>query len=40
MDSFDAFKNMQRQSWAHFAPLEMATMLPAARLVSFAGMSP
>jgi SAM-dependent methyltransferase len=40
MDSFDAFKNMQRQSWAHFAPLEMATMLPAARLVTFAGVMP
>ena len=40
MDSFDAFKNIQRQSWAHFARIEMATMLPAARLVSFAGVTP
>jgi 2-polyprenyl-3-methyl-5-hydroxy-6-metoxy-1,4-benzoquinol methylase len=40
MDVFDAFKNMQKQGWAHFAPLEMITMLPAARLVKFAGVAP
>jgi ubiquinone/menaquinone biosynthesis C-methylase UbiE len=38
MDPFEAFKNVQKQSWAHFAPLEMATMLPAVRLVKFAGV--
>jgi SAM-dependent methyltransferase len=41
MDSFEAFnayKAGQRQGWANFAPLEMATMLPAARLVKFAGV--
>jgi SAM-dependent methyltransferase len=38
MDQFEGFKNLQKQSWAHFAPLEMVTMIPAARLVSFAGV--
>jgi len=38
MDQFEGFKDLQRQSWAHFAPLEMVTMIPAARLVSFAGV--
>ena len=40
MDSFDAFKAMQKQGWAHFAPLEMSTMMPAAQLVAFAGIRP
>jgi SAM-dependent methyltransferase len=40
MDSFEAFKNLQKQSWAHFAPLEMVTMSSAARLVTFAGIKP
>jgi SAM-dependent methyltransferase len=40
MDPFEIFKNMQRQGWAHFAPLEMATMGPAARMVKFAGVAP
>jgi len=38
MDSFEAFKAVQKQGWAHFAPLEMATTIPAARLVKFAGV--
>lgn len=38
MDNFDAFKATQRQGWAHFAPLENSTMIPAAELVSFAGI--
>src|ERR1035438_5455810 len=38
MDPFEGFKNLQKQSWAHFAPLEMATMGPAAHLVAFAGV--
>ena len=36
MDQLSKFKEMQRQSWAHFAPLEMWTTPPAARLVRFA----
>jgi SAM-dependent methyltransferase len=39
MDPFEGFKNQQKQSWAHFAPLEMVTMLPAAHLVKFAGVA-
>jgi SAM-dependent methyltransferase len=39
MDPYEQFKNMQKQGWAHFAPLEMATMLPAAQLVKFAGVA-
>ena len=39
MDAFDQFKAMQKQGWAHFAPLEMNTMMPAANLVKFAGIS-
>ena len=38
MDSIEAFKNAQKQGWAHFAPLEVTTMLPAVRLVKFAGV--
>ena len=38
MDSFEAFKAAQKQGWAYFAPLEMLTTLPAARLVKFAGV--
>lgn len=38
MNNFDAFKAIQRQGWAHFAPLENSTMIPAAELVSFAGI--
>lgn len=40
MDSFEAFKAAQKQGWAHFAPLEMVTTIPAARLVKFAGVKP
>jgi ubiquinone/menaquinone biosynthesis C-methylase UbiE len=29
---------MQKQGWAHFAPLEMITTIPAAALVKFAGV--
>jgi SAM-dependent methyltransferase len=39
MDSFEAFKNMQKQSWMNFAPVEMFTMRPAANLVKFAGVA-
>jgi SAM-dependent methyltransferase len=38
MDQFEAFKAVQKQGWAHFAPLETVTMLPATRLVNFAGV--
>jgi len=38
LDSFDAFKTAQKQGWAHFAPLEMITTVPAAKLVKFAGV--
>ena len=38
MDPFEAFKAMQKQGWAHFAPLEMMTTIPAAQLVKFAGV--
>jgi SAM-dependent methyltransferase len=36
MDPFEAFKNVQKQGWAHFAPLEMITTPAAGRLVKFA----
>jgi SAM-dependent methyltransferase len=39
MDAFDKFKEMQKQGWAHFAPLEAITMSAAAKLVKFAGVS-
>ena len=38
MDPIEAFKAVQKQGWAHFAPLEMITTIPAARLVKFAGV--
>jgi ubiquinone/menaquinone biosynthesis C-methylase UbiE len=38
MDAFEAFKTAQKQGWAHFAPLQMVTTIPAARLVKFAGV--
>lgn len=38
MDPFHSFKAMQKQGWAHFAPVEMFTTGPAARLVKFAGV--
>lgn len=39
MDAFDKFKEMQKQGWAHFAPLEAITMQAAAKLIKFAGIS-
>lgn len=38
MDTFEAFKVAQKEGWANFAPLEMLTTVPAARLVRFAGV--
>jgi SAM-dependent methyltransferase len=38
MDAFESFKAAQKQGWAHFAPLEMATTPTAALLVKFAGV--
>jgi ubiquinone/menaquinone biosynthesis C-methylase UbiE len=38
MDPLVAFKNNQREAWAHFAPLESGTMIPAAKFVKFAGV--
>jgi len=38
LDDFAQFKAMQKQGWANFAPLEVATMMPAARLAKFAGV--
>jgi SAM-dependent methyltransferase len=38
VDAIEAFKATQKQGWAHFAPLEMLTTMPAARLVKFAGV--
>jgi SAM-dependent methyltransferase len=37
-DPFEAFKQAQKEGWAHFAPLEMKTTIPAAQLVKFAGV--
>jgi ubiquinone/menaquinone biosynthesis C-methylase UbiE len=37
-DPFESFKVAQREGWAHFAPLEMITTMPAARLVNYAGV--
>lgn len=39
-DAIAEFKEKQRAGWAHFAPLEMWTTSPAARLVRFAGVKP
>ncbi|MBI1795682.1 MAG: class I SAM-dependent methyltransferase [Candidatus Eisenbacteria bacterium] len=39
MDPLAQFKQMQKQGWAHFAPLESTTMGPAAQLVRFAGVT-
>lgn len=36
MDALTRFKEMQRQGWAHFAPLETWTTSPAAKLVRHA----
>jgi ubiquinone/menaquinone biosynthesis C-methylase UbiE len=37
-DDFTAFKNMQKQSWGLFVPLEAVTTMPAATLVNFSGI--
>ena len=39
-DPFVQFKAMQREGWALFAPLEVYTTVPAAKLVSFARVAP
>ena len=38
MDALDKFKEMQKQGWAHFAPLEIFTTPAAAQLVKYAGV--
>ncbi|MEO8483064.1 MAG: class I SAM-dependent methyltransferase [Acidobacteriota bacterium] len=38
MDPFEAFKAVQREGWAYFAPLEMVTIPTAGQLVVFAGI--
>lgn len=38
MDPIEKFKEGQKQAWAHFAAFEMITTMPAARLISFAGV--
>lgn len=37
-DPFADFKARQREAWKHFAPLEVGTTMPAARLVRFAAV--
>jgi 2-polyprenyl-3-methyl-5-hydroxy-6-metoxy-1,4-benzoquinol methylase len=39
MDGLAQFKQMQREGWRHFAPLELLTTPAAARLVRFAGVA-
>ena len=39
MDPLTQFKEAQKQSWAHFAPIETFTTPPAARLVKYAGVA-
>jgi SAM-dependent methyltransferase len=38
-DPFAKFKSAQRDGWSHFLPLEDRTIIPAAKLVAFAGVS-
>jgi SAM-dependent methyltransferase len=38
MDPFESFKAAQKQGWAHFAPLEALTTIPAGRLVKRAAI--
>ena len=38
MEALDKFKAIQREGWAHFAPLQTFTTIPAANLVKFAGI--
>jgi len=40
VDTFDQFKQIQREGWSHFAPLEAVTTPPAARLANFASVQP
>jgi SAM-dependent methyltransferase len=40
MDVFEKFKAAQKTGWAHFAPLQSITTIPAARLVKHARISP
>lgn len=40
MDALTQFKEMQREGWAHFAPLEVWTTQAAAQLVRHARVSP
>jgi ubiquinone/menaquinone biosynthesis C-methylase UbiE len=40
MDGITQFKEMQKQSWANFAPFEAMTTPEAARLVNHAGIKP
>jgi SAM-dependent methyltransferase len=40
VDQLAKFKEAQKEGWAKFAPLEVFTTAPAARLVSFAGIRP
>lgn len=39
-DPFQQFKQVQREGWAHFAPLEVLTTPPAAELVKHARITP
>jgi SAM-dependent methyltransferase len=39
-DPFARFKAVQREAWASFAPQEIFTAVPAARLVKFAAVAP
>jgi hypothetical protein len=38
MDVLQKFKETQKAGWAHFAPMQMFTTIPAARLVEHAGV--
>jgi len=38
MDPIETFKKVQKEGWAHFAPLEMVTTRPAVWLVKHAGI--
>jgi ubiquinone/menaquinone biosynthesis C-methylase UbiE len=40
MDPLAQFKEMQKQGWAHFVPLEVMTTPPAARLIRHARVQP
>ena len=40
MDTFEIYKANQKKGWANFAPVEMMTAMPAARLVKHAGVRP